>query len=62
MKKSPCYQCERRQPGCHNVETCEGWRKHTEEKERRMAAEQRHREMEEYKVESMRRFRKMNER
>lgn len=24
--KSPCRDCTRRAPGCHNVETCEDWR------------------------------------
>ena len=62
MSKSPCYGCERRQVGCHNVETYEAWREHMERKERRMAAEQRQRELGDYKVRSMGRFRKLNER
>lgn len=62
MKNSPCYGCERRQPGCQNADTCEDWRKYAEENERRRAAAQKHRELEEYKVQSMRRYRKLNER
>jgi len=62
MKHSVCYGCLRRQPGCHNVETCEDWAKQEAEKERRMAAAQKRRELEEYKVQSMRRYRRLNER
>lgn len=62
MKHSPCYGCERRHPGCHNVETCEDWAKQEAEKERRMAAEQKHRELNNYKADSIRRFKKLKAR
>lgn len=38
-EKGCCYECPDRKPGCHNIETCEKWKKHEEDKKERYEKE-----------------------
>ena len=55
MSKAPCYGCERRQVGCHDEKTCEDWRLFLEKQNRRRAAEQNQRILEETLITGARR-------
>lgn len=42
---SPCKECKRRKPGCHNVNTCEKWRQYVELMQKKRADTAQNREV-----------------